>query len=95
MPSVAGSVDDAAGGAVVGVLQADSVGEGGPEVVQHVPVRRDPFAGCEPDAPHLDLVGLGQQHRSDLVVVGVVGELLPDFGAPTRKVLGDDLSGKC
>jgi hypothetical protein len=28
------------------------------------------------------------------MVAGVVGELLPDFGAPTRKVLGDDLSGK-
>jgi len=39
---------------VVDVLQADSIGEGGPEVVQHVPVRRDPFAGCEPDAPDLD-----------------------------------------
>jgi hypothetical protein len=41
-----------------------------------------------------DLVGLREQHRSDLVVVGVVGELLPDFGAPTGEVLGDDRSGK-
>jgi hypothetical protein len=60
-----------------------------------VAVGGNPFAGCEPDAPDLDIVGLGQQHRSDLVVVAVVGELLSNFGGPTGGVLGHDLPGKC
>ncbi|MFE2517832.1 transposase, partial [Streptomyces mirabilis] len=89
---VARPVGDPSGRTVVGVLQAGPVGEGGPEIVEDMPVGMDSFAGGQPDAPYFHFVGLRQQGGADLVVMGVVDELLSKLRAPSVEVLRDEFT---
>ena len=91
--SLAGKIAVLHGGAVHQVLAAAAAIHRGPEIIQHMAVKADPFARRQPDDPDADLVGLRQQLTADTTVVltAFVLEFGLELGGPFAAILGDRL----
>src|SRR5262252_11216289 len=76
------------GRAVHQVLAATARRDGGPEVVEHVPMEAEPLSGLEPDGPYPDFVRFRDELAAHATVGAArfAGELLLQRGRPFTPV---------
>jgi len=94
MTRVACVVLDGASRSVVRVLNAASRGDGGPEVVEHVPMSVPSLARGQPDLPDSDTSVFTEQPRTYVSIVRVDAEIFDQLISPAGKVGADQFAGQ-